>query len=188
MSSSPLPPATSSPNGQAGSVSSIITGEAATINLEKKKAINKVKSLILLLANLATTVTYQAGLDSPGGFWPEDGEGHRAGDAILLSKDPARYKAFFYCNSTAFAVSLVVILMIQKEKEKLVRSHTLLVAMTLDMFALIGAYVAGSCRDLRTSVHVVALAGAILVYVLIHVLIFTMGATAVDAKVPEKKH
>jgi len=186
MSSSPPPPATSSPNGQAGSVSSIITGEAATIHLEKKKAINKVKSLILLFANLATTVTYQAGLDSPGGFWPEDGKGHRAGDAILLSKDTARYKAFFYCNSTAFAVSLVVILMIQKEK--LVRSHTLLVAMTLDMFALIGAYAAGSCRDLRTSVHVVALAGAILVYVLIHVLIFTMGATAVDAKVPEKKH
>ena len=188
-SSPPPPPATSSPNGQeAGSVGSIITGdEAATVHLEKKKAIKKVKSLILLLANLATTITYQAGLDPPGGFWPEDGEGHRAGDAILLSKDPARYKAFFYCNSTAFVVSLVVILMVQKEK--LVKSHTLLVAMTLDMFALIGAYAAGSCRDLRTSVHVVALAGAILVYVFVHVLIFTMGTTTdVDARVPEKKH
>jgi len=84
-------------------------------------------------------------------------------------------------------VSLVVILMVQKEK--LVKSHTLLVAMTLDMFALIGAYAAGSCRDLRTSVHVVALAGAILVYVFVHVLIFTMGTTTdVDARVPEKKH
>ena len=96
-SSPPPPPATSSPNGQeAGSVGSIITGdEAATVHLEKKKAIKKVKSLILLLANLATTITYQAGLDPPGGFWPEDGEGHRAGDAILLSKDPARYKYRF---------------------------------------------------------------------------------------------
>ncbi|CAD6252529.1 unnamed protein product [Miscanthus lutarioriparius] len=185
MSSPPPPPATLAPNGQAGSVSSIITGDAPTVQLEKK-AIKKVKSLILLLANLATTITYQAGLDPPGGFWPEDGEGHRAGDAILLSKDPARYKAFFYCNSTAFAVSLVVILMVQKEK--LVRSHTLLVAMTLDMFALIGAYAAGSCRDLGTSVHVVALAGAILVYVLVHVLLFTLGSTNVDATVPEKKH
>ncbi|RLN03678.1 uncharacterized protein C2845_PM13G10730 [Panicum miliaceum] len=78
-----------------------------------------------------------AGLDPPGGFWPDDGEGHRAGDAILLSRDPARYKAFFYCNSGAFVVSLVVILMVQNVR--LVRSHTLLVAMMLDMFALIGA-------------------------------------------------
>ncbi|RCV30822.1 hypothetical protein SEVIR_6G138000v4 [Setaria viridis] len=161
-------------------------GEVSTANTIEKKAIKKVKSLVLLLANLAATVTYQAGLDPPGGFWPDDGEGHRAGDAILLSKDPARYKAFFYCNSAAFVVSLVVILMVQNVR--LVKSHTLLVAMMLDMFALIGAYAAGSCRDLRTSVHVVALAGAVLAYVLVHVLFFTLRATDSDGTVPEKKH
>ncbi|PAN34744.1 hypothetical protein PAHAL_6G170500 [Panicum hallii] len=169
-----------------GSVNTVAPRAASTGNTVEKRAIKKVKSLVLLLANLAATITYQAGLDPPGGFWTYDGEGHRAGDAILLSKDPARYKAFFYCNSAAFVVSLVVILMVQNVR--LVKSHTLLVAMMLDMFALIGAYAAGSCRNLRTSVHVVALAGAVLLYVLVHVLFFTLRATGADGTVPEKKH
>ncbi|RLM61705.1 hypothetical protein C2845_PM14G08790 [Panicum miliaceum] len=81
--------------------------------------------------------TKKAGLDPPGGFWPDGRDGHITGDAVLLSKQPARYKAFFYCNSTAFVASVVAIVMVQNVK--LVRSHTLLAVTVLDMFALIGA-------------------------------------------------
>ncbi|TVU31324.1 hypothetical protein EJB05_23006, partial [Eragrostis curvula] len=154
-----------------------------------KEATEKVKSLVLLLANLAATITYQAGLDPPGGFWPETRHGHKAGDAILLSSHPTRYAVFFYCNSVAFVASLVAILMVQNVR--LVKSNTLLVAMMLDMFALIGAYAAGSCRDVETSVHVVAVAGAVLVYVLVHVLFGTLGSADTDGNivaVVEKKH
>ncbi|RLN05267.1 hypothetical protein C2845_PM13G10760 [Panicum miliaceum] len=104
-----------------------------------------------------------AGLNPPGSFWPDGRDGHIAGDAVLLSKQPAQYKAFFYCNSTAFVASVVAIVMVQNVK--LVRSHTLLAVMVLDMFALIGAYAAGSCRDLTTSAVVVALAAAVVLYV-----------------------
>ncbi|TKW09959.1 hypothetical protein SEVIR_6G136000v4 [Setaria viridis] len=158
-------------------------GQSDTID----QATKKVKSLVVLLANLAATITYQAGLDPPGGFWPEDGhDGHRAGDAILLSAQPARYKAFFYCNSTAFVASVVAIVMVQNAR--LVRSHTLLAVMVLDMFALVGAYAAGSCRDLMTSVVVVALAASVVLYVVVQVLFFTLRAAETTSTLPEKKH
>ncbi|OEL34626.1 hypothetical protein BAE44_0004355 [Dichanthelium oligosanthes] len=151
------------------------------------QAAKKVKSLVLLLANLAATITYQAGLDTPGGFWPDDRDVHSAGDAILLSKDPARYKAFFYCNSTAFVASVVAIVMVQKVK--LVKSHTLLAVMVLDMFALIGAYGAGSCRNHMTFVIVVALAAAVLLYVVVQVLFFMLCSPGTSGTLlPEKKH
>ncbi|XP_020193342.1 uncharacterized protein [Aegilops tauschii subsp. strangulata] len=140
----------------------------------KNEGIEKAKSLILLLATLAATITYQAGMDPPGGVWQEaDEQGrYKAGDPILLFKHAARYKAFFYCNSTAFVASLVVILMVQNKS--LMSGHVLEVAMILDLFGLIGAYAAGSCREVSTSIYVVALAGAVLVYVVIHVVFFTL--------------
>ncbi|KAL6839172.1 hypothetical protein ACP4OV_031063 [Aristida adscensionis] len=152
------------------------TPQDNTQEADNARATKKVGSLVLLLANLAATITYQAGLDPPGGFWPDDGDGHRAGDAILLSTQPARYRVFFYCNSTAFVESLVAILMVQNVK--LVKSHTLLVATMLDMFALMGPYAAGTCRDARASAVVVAMAGAVLLYVLTHVLFFTLRPAA----------
>lgn len=129
----------------------------------------KDNDFVLLLATLAASITYQAGLDPPGGVWSEDDKlyGRKAGDPILLSTHVERYKAFFYCNSTAFAASLVVILMVQS---KIVKGKALVIAtMILDLFGLIGAYAAGSCRDVSTSIYVIALAGAVLVYVVIHV-------------------
>ncbi|XP_037456700.1 uncharacterized protein LOC119327698 [Triticum dicoccoides] len=165
-----LPAATPGGGWQGSHADAAITGN-------KKEGIEKAKSLILLLATLAATITYQAGMDPPGGVW-SDGDpeavppGFKAGDPILQFKHAARYKAFFYCNSTAFVASLVVILMVQNKS--LMSGHALEVAMILDLFGLIGAYAAGSCREVSTSIYVVALAGAVLVYVVIHVVFFTL--------------
>jgi hypothetical protein len=131
----------------------------------------KARSLVLLLGTLATSVTYQAGLDPPGGVWQDDGDGHLAGDPILLTTNPRRYKAFYYFNSTAFMASLAAIVLVQK-RSALLKRHTLEAAMILDLFGLIGAYATGSCRDVGTSIYVVALAAGVVVYVAIHAVVF----------------
>ncbi|XP_048533866.1 uncharacterized protein LOC125512835 [Triticum urartu] len=141
-------------------------------DVSAKELLEKARSLVLLLATLAATITYTAGLDPPGGFWQDNGDGHIAGDPILLTTNARRYKAFFYCNSIAFVASLVAIVLVQKEI--LVKHHVLEAAMILDLFGLIGAYAAGSCRDINTSIYAMALAGAVLVYVVIHVVFFTL--------------
>uniref|UniRef100_M8APW3 PGG domain-containing protein n=1 Tax=Aegilops tauschii TaxID=37682 RepID=M8APW3_AEGTA len=82
-------------------------------DVSAKELLEKARSLVLLLATLAATITYTAGLDPPGGFWQDNGDGHIAGDPILLTTNARRYKAFFYCNSIAFVASLVAIVLVQ---------------------------------------------------------------------------
>uniref|UniRef100_A0A0E0LAL9 PGG domain-containing protein n=1 Tax=Oryza punctata TaxID=4537 RepID=A0A0E0LAL9_ORYPU len=145
---------------------------------ELNRAMEKARSLVLLLATLAATITFQAALDPPGGYWQDDKDGHKAGNPILLTTNPRRYKAFFYCNSTAFVSSLLAIILVQSRS--LLKRHALEAAMILDLFGLMGAYAAGSCRDASTSIYVVAIAGAALVYVVIHVVFFTLDQEGHD--------
>uniref|UniRef100_A0A0D9WPF0 PGG domain-containing protein n=1 Tax=Leersia perrieri TaxID=77586 RepID=A0A0D9WPF0_9ORYZ len=131
------------------------------------------RSLLLLLATLAATVTYDAGLNPPGGFWPD---GDNAGDPVLLDKHRRRYKAFFHCNTMAFVASLVVIVIVQSKQLSsgaVVKRRALQAAMTLDLLGLMGAYAAGSCRDASTTIYVSALAVAVFVYSLGNVVAFT---------------
>ncbi|CAN6328896.1 unnamed protein product [Urochloa humidicola] len=144
------------------------------VEQQQNQELERARSLVLLLATLAAAITYQAGLNPPGGLWQADGNiggRHRymAGDPILLSTNPRRYKAFYYCNSVAFVASLVAIML---SRMKTLHHHNALeVAMVLDLFGLIGAYAAGSCRDVGTSIYAMALAGAVLVYVVIHLVL-----------------
>ena len=119
------------------------------------------------------SVTYQAGLLPPGGLWPDDRDGHFIGDPILHDTDPPRYKAFFYCNATAFMASMVIVILllnstISKYRRSLLPMKT---AMVLDLLALLGAYAAGSCRKLKTSIYVFALVIAVFMYIIVHILL-----------------
>ncbi|KAG2631384.1 uncharacterized protein LOC120659289 [Panicum virgatum] len=138
--------------------------------------LNRARENIQLLAILAATIAYTAGLDPPGGVWASKGDGYNVGDPILLTTHPGRYKAFFYFNSAAFVASLVIMVMLQSKN--LAESHALKAAMILDLFGLIGAYAAGSCRDTSTSIYTVALAGGVLIYVVIHIVFFTPESTS----------
>jgi hypothetical protein len=139
---------------------------------EDEEKDKEARSLVLLLATLAATITYQAGLDPPGGLWENDGGDYLAGDPILRTKNHKRYNAFFYCNSVAFVASLVAIILVKNKM--LLQTHALQAAMILDLFGLIGAYAAGSCREVSTSIYAMALAGAVVVYVVVHVLFLTL--------------
>lgn len=70
------------------------------------------RKYLLLLATLVATVTYGAGFSPPGGVWQDTEAGHLAGDSIIRDSQYRRYLMFFYCNATAFALSIVVIILI----------------------------------------------------------------------------
>nr|XP_015616165.1 uncharacterized protein LOC107276019 [Oryza sativa Japonica Group]ABA92098.1 expressed protein [Oryza sativa Japonica Group] len=141
---------------------------------KQDKEVDKICEYIQLLATLAATIAYQAGIDPPGGVWGESGKGHRVGDPILLTTHPRRFKVFFYFNSAAFVASLVIMALSQN-KRLVRRYHAVLEAtMILDLFGLIGAYAVGCCRDTSTSIYIIAMAGAVLVYVVIHIVFFTL--------------
>uniref|UniRef100_A0A8I7BD74 PGG domain-containing protein n=1 Tax=Hordeum vulgare subsp. vulgare TaxID=112509 RepID=A0A8I7BD74_HORVV len=158
-----------------------------TITVENGEVDEKVeesRSLLLLLATLAATVTYQAGLSPPGGVWPDNHDPghpeHVPGNPILLDMHPKRYKVFYYCNTTAFVSSVVIIIIIIVQSKELsspaaIRRAGLKTFMILNLFGLMGAYVAGSFRDAPTTIYVFSLAVAVFAYSIVKVVTYTHG-------------
>ncbi|VAI73131.1 unnamed protein product [Triticum turgidum subsp. durum] len=111
-------------------------------------------------------------MNPPGGFWTDNSDGHIAGDPILEAISPKRYKIFFYCNATAFVASLAIIIILQSQLITIhaMRRHVLQTAMTLVLFGLMGAYVAGSSRKFSTSIYVFILVLLVFAYVVLHTL------------------
>ncbi|KAM3317009.1 hypothetical protein ACQJBY_034908 [Aegilops geniculata] len=160
---------------QEGGVTRRLESNNGQLGAEK---VEESRSLLLLLATLAATVTYQAGLSPPGGVWPEGhlDSSHTAGNPVLHDMNPKRYKAFYHCNTAAFVASLVVIVIVQSKELSsgaVVRRAALNTVMILDLFGLMGAYVAGSCRDGATTIYVASLAVAIFVYSIAKVVAFS---------------
>jgi hypothetical protein len=64
------------------------------------------KIYLMTLGILMGSVTYQAGLDPPGGSWQS---GSAAGHPVMHDKRRNRYLAFLLGNSTSFAASMYLI-------------------------------------------------------------------------------
>uniref|UniRef100_A0A453RCZ5 PGG domain-containing protein n=1 Tax=Aegilops tauschii subsp. strangulata TaxID=200361 RepID=A0A453RCZ5_AEGTS len=133
------------------------------------------RKYLVLLGVLAVGVTYNAGLTPPGGSWTLNKDGHDAGDPVMHDGFSERYEVFFYCNATAFAASLVLIILLLSKSvtRKRMWLHSMQLTMILDLFSLLGAYAAGSCRALKSSIYIWVLVFAVITYVGIHTLVST---------------
>lgn len=135
--------------------------------------LEKRRKLLLLLAILAASLTYQAGLNPPGGFWQENITGHVVGNPVLNDNYRRRYMAFFYCNATAFVSSLAIIMLLVNRKlsARGIQSHALGVCVVLDLAGLMGAFAAGSSRKVSTSIYVLVLVVAVLLCITLQVVL-----------------
>lgn len=86
----------------------------------------------------------------------DDEAGTRAGDAVLLYNYPRRYKAFFYCNSASFmlSISLIILLVTRNLYRPAIRSNALSVCTAVGTFGLVGAFAAGSTQHRKTSSYI----------------------------------
>jgi hypothetical protein len=147
-------------NTQPAVTSSNNNNEKAT---EENKREHANRKDLMVLGILVASVTYQAGLEPPGGAWQSSSVGYEAVNPVMHDNRRPRYLAFFYSNSTSFMASIVVILLLLIPLEKLIgtgnkerRKKWLVVMNTtivLDLLGLLGAYAAGSSRRWNTSVY-----------------------------------
>jgi hypothetical protein len=146
----------------AGGPHSPSDGEKPAGDGVKDDTMTRLSKILMVFALFAATVTYTAGLNPPGGFWPDSQEGHRAGDPVLQDFHHwLRFMAFLVFNSAAFAASVVAVMLLTtmnsdpKDKEE-----SFPAAYWFALVALVGllfAYGLGSSRKTRSSIHVLCL-------------------------------
>ncbi|KAF0904444.1 hypothetical protein E2562_034517 [Oryza meyeriana var. granulata] len=130
---------------------------------ERNKWFREMRGWLMVVATVAASMTYQAGLNPPGGFWQEDDKvaGHKAGNPVLRDSINFRYQTFYYLNSTAFVTSLVIMVLLMSER--FYRTETKVVALMVttfvDLASLVGAYIAGSTRFMSSCIYVIVITG-----------------------------
>ncbi|KAL6605762.1 hypothetical protein ACP70R_041415 [Stipagrostis hirtigluma subsp. patula] len=129
---------------------------------QRKKWFKEMRGWLMVLATVAASVTYQAGLNPPGGFWQDDEKGqmpHAAGNPVLRDEHRSRYMLFYYFNSTAFVTSLVIMVLLMSERFYHTEAKVMALMLTtfVDLASLVGAYIAGSTRYFSSCIYVIVI-------------------------------
>jgi hypothetical protein len=124
---------------------------------QRKKWFKEMRGWLMVLATVAASVTYQAGLNPPGGFWQE---GDDAGNPVLRDKHWSRYMIFYYFNATAFVTSLVIMVLLMSERFYHTEAKVVALMLTtfIDLISLIGAYIAGTTRFFSSCIYIIVIA------------------------------
>ncbi|KAL6605761.1 hypothetical protein ACP70R_041414 [Stipagrostis hirtigluma subsp. patula] len=128
---------------------------------QRKKWFKEMRGWLMVLATVAASVTYQAGLNPPGGFWQDDSDdrSHRAGDPVLRDEHWSRYMIFYYFNATAFVTSLVIMVLLMSERFYHTEAKVVALMLTtfVDLASLVGAYIAGTTRYFSSCIYVIVI-------------------------------
>ncbi|OMO69646.1 hypothetical protein CCACVL1_19364 [Corchorus capsularis] len=76
---------------------------------EDRDSPGDVRNLLLVIATLIAAVTFQAGVNPPGGVWQDTNGTHVAGRAIYAS-EPGAFYVFLISNTMALSASVLVII------------------------------------------------------------------------------
>ncbi|XP_072980414.1 uncharacterized protein [Typha angustifolia] len=135
------------------------TREAVKKEHQKMKAVfeKQMRGWMMILATLFASMTFQAGINPPGGFWQDDvthiinnstirstENSYSAGSPILATKSSHRFSLFAWCNFLAFAFSMgIVFLMLSEKFISRIGAVALRGTIVLDMVLVLVAFGAG---------------------------------------------
>ncbi|XP_047943237.1 ankyrin repeat-containing protein At5g02620-like [Salvia hispanica] len=72
----------------------------------------KMTDVTMVVVVLIATMAFQGGLSPPGGVWLDNTPSHKAGEAVLATTHPDRYRHMVHANTTAFVASIITIFLV----------------------------------------------------------------------------
>ncbi|XXG56384.1 hypothetical protein AAC387_Pa03g3802 [Persea americana] len=122
-----------------------------TLKAQEEKASRKslitLQQTLMVVAALIVTITFQAGLNPPGGVWQDsNGKGqtsYKPGKAIQSEKAPCLFAFFMVSDALAFIVSLVlipIIVILQKEMLAFVNSLVVVALISVEVSFILGLF------------------------------------------------
>ncbi|XAR57614.1 hypothetical protein NMG60_11025812 [Bertholletia excelsa] len=95
-----------------------IKDELQKANAKKAKSLNRGEWVkrngdpFMVVAILIATMAFQVGVSPPGGFWDDDDNGHKPGEAIMASTYPDAYLWLARSSTIGFVASLITIVLL----------------------------------------------------------------------------
>ncbi|XP_047339718.1 ankyrin repeat-containing protein BDA1-like [Impatiens glandulifera] len=88
-------------------------GAWSSKHVNEVKWLSEKRNVLIVLASLTATMTFQAGVNPPGGTWQDNsGISHRAGEAVMAYNYSKLYTHFLSFNTIALMGSLITILLL----------------------------------------------------------------------------
>ncbi|XP_047339714.1 ankyrin repeat-containing protein ITN1-like [Impatiens glandulifera] len=87
-------------------------GARSSKNVNQDKWLSEKRNVLIVLASLTATMTFQAGVNPPGGTWQDSSVEHKAGESIMAYYYPGVYTHFLASNTTALMGSLITVLLL----------------------------------------------------------------------------
>ncbi|XP_058180454.1 ankyrin repeat-containing protein ITN1-like isoform X1 [Rhododendron vialii] len=101
----------------------------------------KKKDTLIIVSSLMATMSFQVGINPPGGVWQDTSAGHEAGKAVIAYTNSKAYPYLMYFNTVGFLLSLttilelIVVLPTQKRTFGFIRAGILWLTIMIMMFA-----------------------------------------------------